>query len=434
LHSLLAAGSLDAATRLLLVPGANIEARDSLGRTPLHNILQGGKEDAALTQLVLSFGADIEARTPCGQTPLLLAALNGHLRSCELLLRVGADVDACDDDGRTALIEAAAAAAVPLARLLLGHGAAPGPAVECAGSEYMRELLCAAVAAKASKSAPTPTPTPVLTAPALAPASAPGPRAGPQKRSESLACRPGVRPTRPHSAAHVSVRPRTPPRSASPALARSASPGPGAPRCASPPPLRPSQSQSFPFQPKINPASRAMTASSSASFLQRMDAFNRRKHTAQSPAPAPTPAADHARVRPQSAPFKGSNDALASKEHAALTAREESLRRILSPHRAPPFPPPQRDLLPAEVNARPLTDAALEVSVRLQQPYRRRQMHTGKVVLAVDKCKPFVSEQSQNLAKKHTEKPLLQRIYKEVHATLYEYDSFCSPYQSLFLF
>ncbi|KAA0153200.1 hypothetical protein FNF29_03388 [Cafeteria roenbergensis] len=79
-----------------------------------------------VARLLLSHGADIEARDIFGQTPLVLAAKKGHLSIAELLLDAGADVNAKSKADWTALTSCALRGWTDLARLLLAHGADTG--------------------------------------------------------------------------------------------------------------------------------------------------------------------------------------------------------------------------------------------------------------------------------------------------------------------
>src|ERR1044071_5454728 len=54
--------------------------------------------------LLSSPGADVNARDERGTTPLLEAARYGHDDICRILIAAGADVKAKDNDGKTALM------------------------------------------------------------------------------------------------------------------------------------------------------------------------------------------------------------------------------------------------------------------------------------------------------------------------------------------
>jgi ankyrin repeat protein len=116
--------------RLLLRRGANVEARDGLGHTPLLFLLHsftyqprwGGR---LLIDELLEHGANVSAVSVPndydGRTPLMWAALKGDTTSVEALLDYGAAVNARDKNGMTALMWAAP----EVAPLLLARGADP---------------------------------------------------------------------------------------------------------------------------------------------------------------------------------------------------------------------------------------------------------------------------------------------------------------------
>jgi len=78
--------------RGLLERGADPDARDEDGRTPLYIAAANGSVEVA--RLLLKHGADVNARAIDGSTPLHLAVAFGHLDVAELLLERGADVNA----------------------------------------------------------------------------------------------------------------------------------------------------------------------------------------------------------------------------------------------------------------------------------------------------------------------------------------------------
>jgi ankyrin repeat protein len=64
-----------------------------------------------IAEVLLSAGADKDAKDKDGETPLRRAAESGHKECVELLLSAGADKDAKNNDGWTPLHHAAAARA-----------------------------------------------------------------------------------------------------------------------------------------------------------------------------------------------------------------------------------------------------------------------------------------------------------------------------------
>lgn len=72
--------------------GADIEATDAAGKTPLHVAVANGSEDA--TRMLLQYQANIEAMTPDHGTPLHIASLQDLPRIVQLLLDAGAQIEA----------------------------------------------------------------------------------------------------------------------------------------------------------------------------------------------------------------------------------------------------------------------------------------------------------------------------------------------------
>ena len=109
---------------LLLDHGADLEAMDDKGRTPLHEAVEFNT-DPAVAAVLLDHGANIEARADEGITPLHRAAENNvEPAVAALLLDQGADIAARDNYGATPLHRAAENNVEPaVAALLLDRGA-----------------------------------------------------------------------------------------------------------------------------------------------------------------------------------------------------------------------------------------------------------------------------------------------------------------------
>ena len=84
----------------LLDRGADIEATDNYGFTPLY--LAAINDHEAVVTCLLGRGAEINAKNEDGITPLYCAAVNGHEAVVTCLLDRGADTEAIDKDGKTA--------------------------------------------------------------------------------------------------------------------------------------------------------------------------------------------------------------------------------------------------------------------------------------------------------------------------------------------
>ncbi|MBN2198962.1 MAG: tetratricopeptide repeat protein [Candidatus Aminicenantes bacterium] len=88
---------------LLTAAGADLEARDKLGRTPLHRTAY--LRYAGAVKALLAAGANVNVMDSSDYTPLLLAVRPGNKEIVEALLKAGADMTARSRgrDGRTAL-------------------------------------------------------------------------------------------------------------------------------------------------------------------------------------------------------------------------------------------------------------------------------------------------------------------------------------------
>ena len=93
----------DAATvQAAIDAGADLEARDEYGLTPLM-IAASDNENAEVVQALLDAGADLEVRVENGWTPLMFAARsNENPEVVQLLLDAGADATATNKDGENA--------------------------------------------------------------------------------------------------------------------------------------------------------------------------------------------------------------------------------------------------------------------------------------------------------------------------------------------
>lgn len=109
--------------RILAKYGADLDARDISGMTPLHLATSCGFVSCMV--FFLSQGANIEARDNNSNSPLLTAAMYGQVAALVLLLGNGAEVDICSEAGTTALCYASASLSLPMVISLLEHGANP---------------------------------------------------------------------------------------------------------------------------------------------------------------------------------------------------------------------------------------------------------------------------------------------------------------------
>jgi len=77
-------------TELLIASGADLNAKNVGGDTPLHSAVRAGHKDIA--ELLIANGADVNANNNEGQTPVDIAISHNHKEIVELLIANGADV------------------------------------------------------------------------------------------------------------------------------------------------------------------------------------------------------------------------------------------------------------------------------------------------------------------------------------------------------
>jgi ankyrin repeat protein len=106
--------------RLLLMLGANVNAKDETESTPLMGAAWRGQTDAV--KMLLEYGANLNARNKSGETPLILAAKEGRSEIVRLLLDRNPDLNAKDNDGWTCLMWAAWNGHTDTVKLLLNTG------------------------------------------------------------------------------------------------------------------------------------------------------------------------------------------------------------------------------------------------------------------------------------------------------------------------
>jgi len=115
----------NAVEEMLQVPGTTlINTRDvTSGETALHIVV--ARRDLTWITFLLAKGANVDARNGRGATPLQIAVGMGFNEGVELLLAKGARVDEPDSTGETPLITAVHRRDTGLMRLLLKAGANP---------------------------------------------------------------------------------------------------------------------------------------------------------------------------------------------------------------------------------------------------------------------------------------------------------------------
>jgi ankyrin repeat protein len=112
--------NLPEVSRLLSV-GADVNAKDNLGVTPLHWASENGHVQVVIE--LLGHGANIEAKENAGWTPLHLASMRGHVQVVVELLEHGADIEANDNEDGTPLHYACYNSTATVVNELLSRGA-----------------------------------------------------------------------------------------------------------------------------------------------------------------------------------------------------------------------------------------------------------------------------------------------------------------------
>ncbi len=120
-------------TKTLGKPGTVIvNTRDeSTGETALHLVTKD--RDGQWMRFLLSKGAQPDARDKNGQTPLLIAARLNYIEGVEFLLGFRASIDLANSSGETALITAVRNNNTAMAKELLEAGANPDRSDHVAG-------------------------------------------------------------------------------------------------------------------------------------------------------------------------------------------------------------------------------------------------------------------------------------------------------------
>jgi ankyrin repeat protein len=124
LHAVCESNGVDSsdAITLLLHNGADINAKDNRGWTPIYMALYFGHNNSVRT--LLERGANVHVQNRDGRTPLHLAIDSGNRGDdIELLLDYGANVNKQDRDGRTSLHDAVIYDKYEYIKILLNNGA-----------------------------------------------------------------------------------------------------------------------------------------------------------------------------------------------------------------------------------------------------------------------------------------------------------------------
>lgn len=119
-------GHLEVVKVLLDEMGADIKARDNMGRNALIRAFRNSDNSKVeiITRLLLDYGADVNVRGEKGKTPLILAVEKEHIGLVKMLLeQEDIEIDDTDKEGKTALLLAVELRQKDIAQLLCEKGA-----------------------------------------------------------------------------------------------------------------------------------------------------------------------------------------------------------------------------------------------------------------------------------------------------------------------
>ncbi|XP_045694740.1 2-5A-dependent ribonuclease [Phyllostomus hastatus] len=120
-------GHIEVLRVLLDEMGADVNARDNMGRSALIHALENLKKSDVvmdITRILLAHGASVNVRGKKGKTPLILAVEKDHLDVVKMLLdQEHIEIDETDREGKTALLWAVELQLTEIAGLLCDKGA-----------------------------------------------------------------------------------------------------------------------------------------------------------------------------------------------------------------------------------------------------------------------------------------------------------------------
>ena len=108
-------------TELLITKGADVNARDKWGYTPLYYATWN--EDTSTARLLVDRGADVNVRVNGDGTPLVYAVWNEDMDMAKLFVSKGAEFNVKDDEGMTAFHYAVSQANRELVEFFVDQGA-----------------------------------------------------------------------------------------------------------------------------------------------------------------------------------------------------------------------------------------------------------------------------------------------------------------------
>lgn len=111
------------AVKILLEKGADVNAKDYVGFTPLHNAITFNEHNLEVVKILLEYGAELEAIDQYGSTPLYRAALSNNFDIVKTLLENGADANGQGPNGNHPLNVAVNNNDIDTVKILIEYGA-----------------------------------------------------------------------------------------------------------------------------------------------------------------------------------------------------------------------------------------------------------------------------------------------------------------------
>ena len=124
LHNAVRAGDIEQ-VKLLISKGADVNAKDARGFTPLHRVCFSISKNA-IAELLIDKGANVNARITDvndGRTTLHCVATSGNVEIGKLLIAKGVNIDAKENNGGTPLHRACLSGRKNVVVLLIAKGA-----------------------------------------------------------------------------------------------------------------------------------------------------------------------------------------------------------------------------------------------------------------------------------------------------------------------
>lgn len=113
--------------KLAISKGADLEAKNSKGYTPLHAVVRSSGRNVEMLRLLLEAGANPNARDSEGQIPLHHSVMHWHLSPVKLLVSAGSDVNARNNKGMRPVMVALQMGNTDMFDLMFTHGATISP-------------------------------------------------------------------------------------------------------------------------------------------------------------------------------------------------------------------------------------------------------------------------------------------------------------------